>query len=78
MRGVDVILTMCMVRAVWLSFPMQTVEKLVKQRNVFEFLCKDFRMVRLRMEFDPKRTAEENEAVWKQAYYAFVAYVELV
>lgn len=55
---------------------MQTVEKLVKQRNVFEFLCKDFRMVRLRMEFDPKRTAEENEAVWKQAYYAFVAYVE--
>lgn len=57
------------------SFATQVVEKLVKQRNLYEFLCKDFRIVRFRMEAEARRTAEENEAVWKQAYFAFSAYV---
>jgi hypothetical protein len=57
------------------SFPLQSVEKLVKHKNVLEFLCKDFRVIKLRMEVEAKRSNEENEAVWKQAYYAFTAYV---
>lgn len=56
---------------------MQTVEKLVKQKNVFEFLCKDMRVVRLRMEAEQRRNNEENEAISKQAYYAINAYVGL-
>lgn len=58
------------------SFPLQTVEKLAKHKNMFEFQCKNFRVVRLRMQPETKRSSEENEAVWKQAYYAFTSYVK--
>eukprot|EP01134_Creolimax_fragrantissima_P006442 CFRG6442T1 len=58
------------------QFPVQAVEKIVKQKNVYEFLLKDFRIVNLMME-ETRKSNEENEAIRKHAYFIFLSRVAL-